>query len=66
MMKFAVTKYENGIDTEDFSSHDEVLGYCEMMCGESCDNIDSQSVQDSGHCDRNSFHYFISTKFREI
>ena len=61
-MKFAVTNYDHGIGTDDFSSRDEVVAYCEMFCGDSCDNIDSQSVLNSDHCDRNSFNYFISIK----
>ena len=64
MMKFAVTNYDNGIGEEDYSSRDEVVGYCEMFCGDSCDYIDPQSVKNSDHCDRNSF--YISAKCREI
>merc|ERR1712131_290105 len=52
MMKFSVANYDNGIGTDDWGSRDDLAGYCEFVCGESCDNIDSQSVQNSDHCDR--------------
>ena len=63
MLKFAVTNYDNGIGTEDFGSREEVVGYCEMLCGGgNCDNLDSQSLENSDHCDRISFHYNIDVR----
>ena len=58
-----VAHYDHGIGTEDFDSRDDVVELCEMMCGAgNCDNIDSQSFENSDHCDRKRFHYNIDVR----
>ena len=56
--------YDNGISTEDFNSRDEVVGYCEMMCGAgACNDLTSDDLRHDDHCQRNSFHEYINVLF---
>ena len=53
--------YDNGLGTEDFSSRDEVVGYCEYMCGAgACNDLTSDDLRHDDHCHRNSSHEYMS------
>ena len=55
--------YDNGLGTEDFSSRDEVVDYCEFMCGAgACNDLTSDDLRNDDHCHRNSFHDNINVE----
>ena len=53
--------YDNGLGTEDFSSRDEVVDYCEFMCGSgACNDLTSGDLRHDDQCQRNSSHEYIN------